>query len=173
MIFFTSDLHLGHENIIRFCNRPYRDLQHMNESLIRNWNERVRQRDTVYHIGDFAFKTGLQGGRLDPYEYEQELNGTIVHIMGNHDKNNHLRNSIYQAKMRFGGKKWILQHKPPLQEEIKDGYHYLVGHVHEKWKFRMMGKSVIFNVGVDVNNYRPLKLYEVIVNVDRFLTKEN
>lgn len=168
MIFFTSDLHFGHENIIRFCDRPFKSLEDMNNKLITMWNERVRERDTVYHVGDFAFKTGLQGGRLDPFEYEQKLNGTIVHIMGNHDKNNHLRNTIYQAKMKFGNHKWILQHKPPIEEEIKKGYTYLVGHVHEKWKFKIIEDTIIMNVGVDVNNFRPIKLPEVIVQVDRY-----
>ena len=141
----------------------------MNESLIRNWNERVRDRDTVYHIGDFAFKTGIQGGRLDPFDYEQELNGTIVHIMGNHDKNNHLRNTIFQARMKFGNRKWILKHHPPLEEEIEEGFSYLVGHVHEKWKFKQYGDSIVMNVGVDVNNFYPIKLYEVLVQVDQFI----
>lgn len=179
VIFFTSDLHLGHENIIRFCGRPFRDMKHMNERLIANWNERVRYRDTVYHVGDFAFKTGLQGGRLDPFEYEDKLNGTIVHILGNHDRNNHLRNSITKAHMRFGKSDWILQHRPPLEEQLlADSEHYghvnyIVGHVHEKWKFRLYNDIVVVNVGVDVNNYYPIKLQELIVQVARFKKENN
>jgi calcineurin-like phosphoesterase family protein len=168
MIFFTADMHFGHKNIIEFCDRPFRDLAHMNEGLIRNWNERVGVSDTVYHVGDFAFKGGWQGAHNNPDIYEAQLHGNIVHILGNHDRNNHLRNSIYQARIKFAGREWILQHHPPKEDELEVGVHYIVGHVHEKWRFKRYGDTIIMNVGVDVNNYRPVKLYELIVAVDRF-----
>lgn len=48
MIFFTSDLHLGHENCIRLCNRPFSSIEEMDETLIENWNYKVTGKDTVY-----------------------------------------------------------------------------------------------------------------------------
>ena len=48
-LFFTSDTHFHHANIIRFCNRPFRDVEEMDEILIRNWNEVVGPEDTVFH----------------------------------------------------------------------------------------------------------------------------
>ena len=52
MIFFTSDLHLGHENCIRLCNRPFSSIEEMDETLMENWNHKVTGTDTVYILGD-------------------------------------------------------------------------------------------------------------------------
>ena len=50
MIFYTADLHLGHENVIKFCGRPFLNVEEMNETLIKNWNGAVGENDTVYEI---------------------------------------------------------------------------------------------------------------------------
>ena len=60
-IWFTSDLHLGHGNIIKYCNRPFKDIEHMNRALIDNWNSRVKLNDVVFHVGDFCFKNSPGG----------------------------------------------------------------------------------------------------------------
>lgn len=54
-LFFTSDTHFFHEGIIKFCNRPFASVEEMNEAMIRNWNEVVHEKGTVFHLGDFAF----------------------------------------------------------------------------------------------------------------------
>ena len=48
MIFFTSDLHLGHENCIRLCNGTFSSIEEMDETLIENWNRKITGKDTVY-----------------------------------------------------------------------------------------------------------------------------
>lgn len=53
-VFFTSDTHFNHTNIIRFCNRPFKDVSHMNETIISNWNRVVGPEDIVFHLGDFC-----------------------------------------------------------------------------------------------------------------------
>jgi len=78
MIYFTSDTHFDHENIIKYCNRPFKDVNHMNESMIENWNNTVNDTDTVMHLGDFSFKSD---------KFINRLNGNITLIKGNHDKN--------------------------------------------------------------------------------------
>ena len=55
MNYYISDLHIGHENILRFDNRPFADVNEMNNKLIENWNARVRSDDTVYILGDFIW----------------------------------------------------------------------------------------------------------------------
>lgn len=52
-IYFTSDLHLGHDNIIRFCNRPFSSVEEMNDRIIQNYNSIVHKNDLVYILGDF------------------------------------------------------------------------------------------------------------------------
>lgn len=81
MIFFTSDTHFWHKNILKYCPRPYKDVEAMNEGLINNWNADVGEDDEVYHLGDFAFGTVPQ-----ICDILKRLNGKKYLIRGNHDK---------------------------------------------------------------------------------------
>jgi calcineurin-like phosphoesterase family protein len=56
MIWLTADTHFGHTNILKYCGRPFSSIEEMDETLINNWNNKVNQDDTVYHLGDFSFK---------------------------------------------------------------------------------------------------------------------
>ncbi|MCD8157335.1 MAG: hypothetical protein LUD77_00105 [Clostridiales bacterium] len=56
MVYFTADTHFGHENIIKYCSRPFPDAKAMNEFMIEAWNSRVTGRDTVYILGDMFFR---------------------------------------------------------------------------------------------------------------------
>ena len=78
MVFFTSDTHFDHANIIRFCNRPFATVEEMNEALIANWNRKVHRDDTVYIMGDMFFRT------TDPEPILQRLKGKKRLIVGNH-----------------------------------------------------------------------------------------
>ncbi len=78
---FTADLHFGHANIIRYCDRPFSDAQQMNEAMIDNWNERVGPNDTVFVVGDFAL-----GTIADTLPLAAALAGHKVLIAGNHDR---------------------------------------------------------------------------------------
>lgn len=79
--FFTSDTHFGHERIITLSNRPFRDVQHMNEMLIKNWNDVVSPTDHVYHLGDVAL-----GSFEESMKCVARLNGIKHLVMGNHDR---------------------------------------------------------------------------------------
>ena len=81
MIFFTSDLHLGHENCIRLCNRPFSSIEEMDETLIENWNHKVTGKDTVYILGDLIYRS-----QKPPEEYLRRLRGKKHLILGNHDR---------------------------------------------------------------------------------------
>lgn len=81
MRWVTSDTHFSHANIIRLSNRPFRDVDHMNGSLIANWNAVVSPSDTVYHLGDFGL------GSWETWEnIGRRLNGNKFLITGNHDR---------------------------------------------------------------------------------------
>ena len=74
-VFFTSDTHFNHANIIRFCNRPFKDVSHMNEAIISNWNRVVGPEDIVFHLGDFCL-----GGSAEWINVLNRLNGKIYLI---------------------------------------------------------------------------------------------
>ena len=72
-VFFTSDTHFNHTNIIRFCNRPFKDVSHMNEMIISNWNRVVGSEDIVFHLGDFCL-----GSSADWVNVLNRLNGENI-----------------------------------------------------------------------------------------------
>ena len=158
-IYFTSDMHLGHENIIQYCNRPFKNIAHMNETLIENWNKIVTPDDLVYHLGDFAYK-----GQKNAKYWQGMLNGDIVHIRGNHDKNNGVKTLIDKCMMYFGGKDVYVSHYPP--EIIPACDFCLCGHVHDKWKEQYLeyGDKIIpvINMSTDVWGFTPIKLENVL-----------
>lgn len=80
-LWFTSDLHFGHRNVIKFCNRPFEDEKVMGKQLIHNWNETVSKDDIVFVLGDtFWFNDSRSIKKI-----LDQLNGTIYLIPGNHD----------------------------------------------------------------------------------------
>lgn len=79
-IFFTSDQHFFHKNIIKYCARPFNSIEEMNETLIENYNKLVKPEDTVYHLGDFSFANYAQAESIF-----NRLNGQKILIEGNHD----------------------------------------------------------------------------------------
>lgn len=83
MIYFTSDLHLGHKNIIKLIDRPFANVEEMNEVFIHHWNQKIQNNDTVYILGDFTFKMSV----LEAHNIIKQLHGHKILIKGNHDKN--------------------------------------------------------------------------------------
>lgn len=80
-IWFTSDFHFGHENIIKFCNRPCVDVEHMNQYLVRNYNNLVDDDDLCYILGDFAFANSKTISHI-----LKSMKGRKILIRGNHDR---------------------------------------------------------------------------------------
>jgi len=78
-IFFVSDTHFGHSNIIQFCDRPFASVEEMDYNLIKNWNEKVPLDGLVFHLGDFGW-----GGYQEYKKIRDQLNGKIILIKGNH-----------------------------------------------------------------------------------------
>lgn len=94
-VFILSDTHWGHANILKYTTRPFKDVNHMDEELIRRWNARVTNQDTVYHLGDFSFG--------NPDKYIPRLNGKIFLVPGNHDRVNKFDTWVNSGKMKILG----------------------------------------------------------------------
>lgn len=177
--FLTADTHYNHFNIIKYCNRPFVTLEEMNEVLIRNHNSRVKPEDEIYFIGDFAFKNSI-GGKIGeglPIKAEdilKRLNGRFIFVRGNHDRNNSLNVITESLIIRYGNYKYNLVHNPEYAD-----IHYPInfcGHVHQSWKFKRIKKeggfTDIINVGVDVNNFMPKTIEELLGNYHKWLKQE-
>ena len=81
---FTSDWHVGHEKVLQFCSGTrghLRDIGHMHEVLIENYNNTVKPEDVCYFLGDFAFNRVHYANSV-----LSQLHGTKILIIGNHDK---------------------------------------------------------------------------------------
>ncbi len=169
MIYFTSDLHFGHYNIITHCNRPFQSTDHMDSILIQNWNQRVKSNDEVYILGDFTMENADRAHR-----YFSALSGTKYLIRGNHDKfaeefTPYAEDVVWIKDyhvLKYQKKKFILFHYPILEWEKygKDSIH-LYGHIHNNKnsmeRAKVLNKNA-YNVGVDVNGYQPVSIEEVI-----------
>ena len=177
--FYIADLHDSHANVIRFDNRPYKNVGEMNQALIRNWNSVVTNEDTVYILGDFCW------GKEDRWmEILDQLKGKKVLIRGNHDlkkMSSELRNKFQDVKdykeIKDNGTKVILSHYPiPFWNgQFRDSVH-LYGHVHnthqwnilENWKKELKQLQDLpmrmYNVGVMMSyiNYTPRTLDEIL-----------
>ena len=202
-IFFTADKHLDHSNIILYCNRPFTKMRHiqlgnlylgdinpltggwlcesikesrgqeMNLALVKNHNRKVGEHDLVYDLGDFCFK-----GVGNALYWEQQLNGTIVHIRGNHDKNNGVKTYITHAIMEFGGLIFYVTHKPPEERQVDTMESHILatcdyilcGHVHDLWKHKFIEvwnsgcrvEKLAINVGVDVWGFEPIDIHSIL-----------
>jgi len=186
--FFTSDFHISHENVLKFDQRPFRDLKHMHESLITRYNASVTENGVCYFLGDMGAKTE------DIHKVITRLNGIKILVLGNHDKG---MNTMYKcgfdvvmhgATIYIQGEKVTLSHCPladTWREDTShtkipnafwhghekntmftvknDGQFHLHGHIHSRAdkpnSVKILDKQ--YDVGVAANNYRPVSISEI------------
>lgn len=188
MLYFTSDLHLHHRQILKFANRPFSSVDDMNQSLIQKWNACVTPEDTVYILGDVTLKgSGLA------MECLRQLRGKKYLVKGNHDsfvEQEGFDHSIFQdivpyMELRTNHQLYVLCHYPM---EEWNGYYedaiHLHGHIHGTSQYnenqRTQGNRR-YDVGVDANGYAPISLEEIDLffrdvlprNEKRHLRREN
>ena len=174
-IYLTSDDHFSHSNIIKFCDRPFKDVKEMDAKLIENWNKKVPQDGLVFHLGDFAWGNYENWKRI-----REQLNGNIILIKGNHDVRNMSSNAekelfqltAWQLLVNIEGRIVLLNHFPFLcyagvYREPNGLIYNAYGHVHSgpnkqgtdiprlQYTFPTQ-----YDVGVDNNNYEPISWYE-------------
>jgi calcineurin-like phosphoesterase family protein len=125
MIYFTSDLHINHSNIISLCNRPYGNVEAMNEDIMTIWNNIVKPNDTVYMLGDMFFHNKLSS-RAYINDYITRLNGRKILIQGNHDRDIRIYKRLdipvfQEAKMIIAKKLCVLSHYLETKKLLESG----------------------------------------------------
>ena len=182
MVYFTSDLHIGHKNIIEFDNRPFSSVEEMNEELVKRWNNKVKPGDLVYCLGDLFWK-----GDSDFVQRTlKQLYGNIILIRGNHDSFLHnadnkkflatvkdyddIKVTLQNGEIR----RCILSHYPI---HFYNGHYHgtimLYGHVHSTHENNLVNQYArwlnenrcpveMYNVGCMHWNYEPVTLDEIL-----------
>ena len=162
--FITSDLHLDHTNIIKYCKRPFLNTEDMNKTLVDNWNNTISNKDTVYFLGDLAYG---KGSRNTDYWLKQ-LNGKIIFIKGNHDKSDKIKfHETYI--LEYGEYKFFLSHEPEQVPKDWDGW-AICGHHHnnklEEYPF-IDKKHKRINVSIELTKFRPVDMDELIKKIEK------
>ncbi len=156
-IWFTSDTHFGHRNIITYCRPHYGTLDEMEGDIIARWNETVKPQDLVYHLGDFAWKAA-DAERVRPL-----LHGSIRLVVGNHDDivayakaGLFQRIDMWRQFRDFG---FTASHVPMRMDQIRHGAFNVHGHVHGD----LSGLEPFhMDVSVESTDFRPVNFDEVV-----------
>ena len=173
-VYFTSDTHFYHSNIIGFCKRPFKNVEDMNETLIENWNRVVGQDDIVFHLGDFCLEGSHEWTKI-----LNRLNGKIYLILGNHDLKNirqgyasRFELTSMQMHIEVDKQKIYLNHYPFLcYGGAYRNMWQLFGHVHTSKN--NTGKDALrldmifptqYDVGVDNNDFTPVS-FELVKRI--------
>lgn len=174
-IWFTSDHHFGHKNIIKFQKRPWDTVEEMNEGLIKNWNDTVGEKDVVFVLGDMFLTKTVEEAR----DIRAKLKGSIRFIFGNHDDIAFQMRDVfewskdyYYGNLPFQGRKQsiVLMHYPIFRwrgrKHSQTGSWHLFGHEHGT--INRVENGPWLDVGVDSHNYRPVSWEDVC---DKMLPK--
>jgi len=134
-VWFTSDLHFGHRNVMTYCNRPWKDIDEMTQGIIKIWNSTVKEGDTVYVLGDFSLNPKWSS-TIVPL-----LKGNKILIPGNHDSCYEFppkeinektvresREKYRRRRERYIQDGWQFIHQT-LTIRLKDGTHVLLSHL--------------------------------------------
>lgn len=141
MLWFTSDTHFGHANVLHFTDRPFGDIAHMNRALINAINERVAPTDDLYILGDFSYQmTAVEAAAFI-------VEPPIVRI-------------------NIHGQKIVLSHYPLMEwQSMSRGSWHLHGHIHSAGSvYNELNRKqglMRYDVGVDANDLAPVSLDEI------------
>ena len=164
MMWFTSDLHLSHTNVISMNNRPFASSQQMDEEIIKRWNKKIAPNDTVYVLGDVCW--GWNSKRI--HDTFSKMNGIKYLIIGNHDKlGPHQLSNVWAEitpykRITIDNYRVILSHYPIAEWDCAwHGSIHLYGHTHGMFNLSDFTKLMphkntnCLDIGVDTNNYYP------------------
>lgn len=169
MIYFTSDLHFSHKNIIRSTQRPFENVEEMDAALIANWNKRIRVNDEVYILGDLTLH-----GPQKAIEVLQKLKGRKYLVRGNHDgyvDKQSFDSGLFEwvkdyYKLSYEKRQFVLFHYPIAEwDQSHHGSVHLHGHQHNKPEYNLINREKgirRYDVGVEANAMTPVSIEEVI-----------
>jgi len=156
----TSDLHLEHDNIIEYCDRPFESVAITNETPVANWNDCVDPGEEVLYLGDLVPFERNDAVVLD---WLDRLNGEVTFIRGNHDKTVPI--TAHQSlEYEAGDRRFFLTHYP---EEIPGDWNgwVLYGHHHnnfpERFPFLDPERRRV-NVSIELLGYEPIPIDELL-----------
>lgn len=170
MIYFISDTHFNHANIIKYCNRPFDNTYDMGEYMIEKWNSIVKEKDVVYFLGDFGFGTVeiLKG-------FVNRLNGKKIIILGNHDRKRGINSwknigfeEVYKKPVelpielvdKYNFNTILLSHEPKQCEDTTLNIH---GHIHNvPLDTELYNKDNHICVSVEMINYTPISILDIL-----------
>ena len=157
-VFFTADTHFGHGGALGLFRRPFASVSEMDQTIIRQWNETVSADDEVWHLGDFAVRRPTDEIR----QILAALHGKVHLITGNNDAPDKVRGfaSVQPyLELEMDGGFLVLCHYPFRSwNRMARGAINLHGHSHGRLK--PMPRQV--DVGVDVWDFRPISLAEIL-----------
>ena len=162
-VWFTSDLHLGHANVIKYCRRPFPHVDAMNEALISGWNDLVKDTDTVYVLGDVALCRPALA-----LSFVSRLRGRKHLVFGNHDKplRKHYQDSgLFEwckdlAQIKHENQTVVLCHYPMMTwNKSGSGSWHLHGHCHGS--LPLDRSALRMDIGIDPNGYAPVSFESV------------
>jgi calcineurin-like phosphoesterase family protein len=161
MIWFTSDWHLSHANIIKYCKRPFKNVKEMDDTILKNFFDLVKKNDTVYFLGDLSFNYETCNDFFNTI-IEEKI--TLIFIIGNHDRINYKYSHIFETTIN--NQAITLCHYPMLSwNKSHFNSWQLYGHHHNNDKMPIQGKMM--NVGVDLCDFKPINFNQVKEYMDK------
>ncbi len=161
MIYFISDLHFDHTNIIKYCNRVFKTTEEMNSFMLKRWNETITNNDTVYYLGDIAYGRDCRSRIW----WWNQLNGNKILIKGNHDRDLQGISPIHKYLIKnFNGIEFLLIHSPEYNDFGYKGW-IIHGHHHNNFPneyplINCINKTI--NVSAEIIDYKPLSLDAIL-----------
>jgi calcineurin-like phosphoesterase family protein len=172
-IWFISDCHFNHENIIKYCDRPYKTVDEMNSQLIKNWNYWIKNDDLVYNLGDFCL-----GNKATIASFVSKLNGRKFLILGNHDryKPRDYMDMGFEWVSRFPiiyDEFVILSHEPVFLNGNSQPYFNLHGHTHNSEPLFDQLTPWHMNISIENTEYLPINYNKIksIIQTGESVTK--
>lgn len=170
MIWFSSDVHFFHNNILKYSNRPFSTVEEMNDEIVNRWNSRILSDDTFYFLGDWAF--ALNGNPEKAIEIRRKIKCRNIHfILGNHDhiirkySDQLMRDQIFLSitdvfEVRCTKPSiWLSHYAHRTWPKMHHGRYHLYAHSHGTLPEDQNALS--FDVGVDTNNFYPYSFDQV------------